>query len=210
MMAASWFFKTIDDPIEYVQKVYTFSFTQPENYPEGKLSGFELETRQSLEPLSEKLEGLALGANATFIHSEVTLPDDEITILENQGIFRTSREATNAPDHLFNLFATYEVEHTGTSLGLFYTITGDTLLAGAGAQGLTTNYVPSIYQTEFGTLNFTLSQQLNEHSWLEFQAKNLTNPDIETVYREPEIGADVTKSSYTQGIEFSVSLKVRL
>jgi len=210
MMAASWFFKTIDDPIEYVQKVYTFSFTQPENYPEGKLSGFELETRQSLEPLSEKLEGLALGANATFIHSEVSLPDDEILVLANQGIDRDSREATNAPDHLFNLFATYEIEHTGTSFGLFYTITGDTLLAGAGAQGLTTNYVPSIYQTEFGTLNFTLSQQLNEHSWLEFQAKNLTNPDIETVYREPEIGADVTKSSYTQGIEFSVSLKVRL
>ena len=210
MMAASWFFKAIDDPIEYVQKVYTFSFTQPENYPEGKLSGFELETRQTLEPLSEKLEGLTVGANATFIHSEVQLPDDEVTILENQGIFRTSREATNAPEHLFNLFTTYEVEHTGTSFGLFYTITGDTLLAGAGAQGLTTNYVPSIYQTEYGTLNFTLSQKLNDHSWLEFQAKNLTNPDIETVYREPVIGDDVTKSSYSTGIEFSLSLKVRL
>jgi TonB-dependent receptor len=210
MMAASWFFKSIDDPIEYVQKVYTFSFTQPENYPEGKLSGFELETRQSLEPLSEKLEGLGVGANATFIHSEVDLPEDEVTILENQGIFRTSRDATNAPEHLFNLFATWEIEHTGTNLGLFYTITGDTLLAGAGAQGLTTNYVPSIYQAEYGTLNFSLSQRLNEHSWLEFQAKNLTNPDIETVYREPVIGDDVTKSSYSQGIELSLSLKVRL
>lgn len=210
LLAGSWFFKSIDDPIEYVQKVYGFTFTQPENYPEGKLSGFELETRQDLEPLSEKLEGLGVGANATFIHSEVQLPDDEVQILANQGIERDSREATNAPDHLFNLFATYEIEHTGTSLGLFYTITGDTLLAGAGAFGLTTNYVPAIYQTEFGTLNFTLSQRLNEHSWLEFQAKNLTDPEIETVYREPQIGDDVTKSSYTQGIEFSLSLKVRL
>lgn len=210
LLAGSWFLKTIDDPIEYVQKVYGFTFTQPENYPEGRLSGFELETRQGLEPFSERLEGVSIGANATFIHSEVRLPDDEIAILANQGIERDSREATNAPEHLFNLFATWELEHTGTSLGLFYTITGDTLLAGAGAFGLTTNYVPAIYQSEFGTLNFTLSQRMGAHSWLEFQAKNLTDPEIETVYREPEIGGDVTKSSYTQGIEFSVSLKVRL
>jgi hypothetical protein len=40
---------------------------------------------------------------------------------------------TNAPEHLYNVFLTYDVRATGTQLGLFYTVQGDTLVAGAGA-----------------------------------------------------------------------------
>jgi hypothetical protein len=43
---------------------------------------------------------------------------------------------------------------------------------------------------------------------LGFQAKNLTNPTIEEVYRSPYIDGDVTKTSYTKGIEFSLGLSL--
>ena len=33
-----------------------------------------------------------------------------------------------------------------------------------------------------------------------------TNPSIEEVYRSPYIGEDVTKTSYTKGIEYSIGL----
>jgi hypothetical protein len=41
---------------------------------------------------------------------------------------------------------------------------------------------------------------------LQFQVKNLTNPAIEEVYRSPYIGEDVTKTSYTKGLEYSLGI----
>jgi hypothetical protein len=34
---------------------------------------------------------------------------------------------------------------------------------------------------------------------LQLQAKNITDPDIETVYRSEFIGGDTTKTSYSKG-----------
>jgi hypothetical protein len=41
---------------------------------------------------------------------------------------------------------------------------------------------------------------------MNFQAKNLLDPAIETVYRSDYIGSDVTKTSYRKGMDFSISL----
>ena len=72
LVSVSWFHKDIEDPIEYVQQLApAFTFTTPVNYPEGKLTGFEFEVRQDLGQFWEPLEGLSVGANATFIDSEV-------------------------------------------------------------------------------------------------------------------------------------------
>jgi outer membrane receptor protein involved in Fe transport len=166
--------------------------------------------RQHLGRLRDDLDGIQFGANATFIDSEVTLPDDEALLLANAQVPTTTRDATNAPAYLYNLFLTYETESLGTQVGLFYTVQGDTLIAAGGTEGNTVLFVPDIYQKAFGTLNFTLSHRLGEHWILSFQAKNLTDPDIETVYRSDAIGGDVTKSSYSSGREFSISLGVRL
>lgn len=206
LISVSWFRKDIDDPIEYVQKLVAFTYTTPVNYPKGRLSGFEFEVRQDLGVWTEALTGLACGANATFIESEVTLTDGEIAGFSAPNIqapMRT-RDMTNAPEHLYNLYLTYDIASTGTQFGLFYTVQGDTLVAGA-AQS-TGNFVPSIYAKEYDTLNFSLSQKLGEHFKLQFQAKNLTNPAIEEVYRSRYIDEEETRSSSTRGIEYSLSL----
>jgi TonB-dependent receptor len=208
LLSASWFSKDIDDPIEYVQRLTAFTFTTPVNYPEGELSGIELEGRQQLGRAAESLEGVSVGANATFIDSKVTLPDDEAAGFASPAIQAqmTSRDMTDAPEHLYNLYLTWE-PIVGTNASLFYTVTGDTLVAGAGESN--GNFVPNVYAKEYGTLNFTFSQRLGEHSTVIFQAKNLTNPDIEEVYRSDFIGGDVTKTSYTAGREFSLGFVVR-
>jgi outer membrane receptor protein involved in Fe transport len=208
LVSVSWFNKDIDDPIEYVQNA-DLDFTTSVNYPEGNLNGFELELRHALGNTWEDLTGLSMGVNATFIDSEVTLPADEAAGFADPSIDVpiTKRDATGAPEHLYNLYVTYDVEHTGTQFAIFYTVKGDTLVAGAGeANG---NFVPSIYEKEYGTLNLSISQQLSERSRLQFQAKNLTNPAIEEVYRSDSIDGDVTRSSYTKGREFSLGLTVR-
>src|SRR5262249_43065713 len=108
---------------------------------------------------------------------------------------------------LYNLFATYDLPESGTQFGLFYTVQGDTLIAGATEnQG---NFVPSVYSREYDTLNASVAQKLGKYLTLQLQAKNLTNPRIEEVYRSKYIPEDVVKTSYTKGIEYSVALTAR-
>lgn len=208
LISASYFLKDIENPIEYVQRARPFDYTTPVNYPEGKLSGLELEFRQDLGNLLEPLEGLTLGANATLIRSNVDLPQDEIDEFADEEVDLRSRDMTNAPEHLYNLFVTYDVPASGTQLAVFYTMQGDTLLEGAGvADG---NFIPSVYAKAYDTLNFSLTQPFGQYVRLSLQAKNLTNPEIDTVYRAKEIGSDVTKSRFTTGVDYSISLSVRI
>jgi outer membrane receptor protein involved in Fe transport len=205
LFSFSYFYKDIKDPIEYSQGVGNFgTFTYPVNYPEGKLSGYEFEVRQQMGRFFDSLEGLSMGANATFIDSEVTLPDDEAELLADMGFPIRTRDMLNAPEYLYNLYLTYDIKQTGTQVGLFYTVRGDTLVAGAGQSK--SNPIPDLYELEYGTLNFSLSQKFWDAWKLRFQAKNLLDPEIETVYRSKYIGDDVTHTSYTKGVEFSISL----
>jgi outer membrane receptor protein involved in Fe transport len=143
----------------------------------------------------------------------VTLSDDEAAIYSDPeqplaGKFpEYKRDMTNAPKHLYNIYLMYNMAEWGlpeTDLALFYTVRGDTLIAGSGqSKG---HYIPSVYETEYGTLNFSLSHKFGETWTLKFQAKNLLDPDIETVYRSRYIDRDYVKTSYRKGREFSISL----
>lgn len=206
LISLSWFYKDVTDPIEYVQD-YAQNiglYTKPVNYPEGTLSGYEIELRQQLGAWWDSLEGFAVGANATFIQSEVTLPDDEADFLEGLGFPESSRDMLNAPEYLYNFNLTYDIKKTGTQVGIFYTVQGDTLVAGAGQSGGL--YVPDVYAKEYGTLNFSLSQKIGEHWKLSFKAKNLLDPEIQEVYRSDYLSGDTVKTSYKKGIEYSISL----
>jgi outer membrane receptor protein involved in Fe transport len=206
LLSASWFHKDINDAIEYVQRVASFTFTTPVNYPKGELSGFEFEARQDLGKWFDRLSGMSIGGNLTLINSEVTLPDDEAAGFESPAIMAPmpTRDMTNAPEHLYNLYMLYDLEVTGTQFAIFYTVKGDTLVVGAGQSN--GNFVPNVYAREYGTLNLSVSQKFGKHFTLVFQAKNLTNPEIEEVYRSPFIGNDVLRTSYTKGIDLSIGL----
>jgi hypothetical protein len=209
LLSLSYFYKDIKDPIEYVQRIADFGYTTPVNYPKGTLSGYEAEVRQKLETIWSGFSGLSLGANATFINSEVTLPDDESAQFEQPNIQApmASRAMTNAPEHLYNFFFTYDLTSLGvpgSQIGIFYTIRGDTLVAGAGQSA--GKFVPNVYETQYGTLNLSTTHQLSENWKLNFQAKNLLDPAIQSVYRSEYMDGDVTKTSYRKGMEFSLSV----
>lgn len=206
LFSASWFRKDIKGPIEYVQRIATFDFTTPVNYPEGELNGVELETRHALGHFWGPLEGIDVGANATFLHSRVQLTDDEIAQFQLPEIAAPmeSREMTGAPSHLYNAFLTYDIAATGTQIGVFYTVQGDTLVAGAGESD--GNLVPSVFLAEHDRLNLSIAQRLGETMKLVFQVKNLTDPEMQTVYRSSYIGPDITKTSFHEGIDLSISI----
>jgi len=206
LVSVSWFKKDVVDPIEYVQRIATFNYTTPVNFPKGELNGFEFEVRQHLGQFWQSFQGLSIGGNLTLIDSEVTLPADEAAQFDVPGIQApiTSRDMTQAPEFLYNLYLTYDFEKTGTQFAVFYTVQGDTLVAGAGVSD--NAFVPDVYATEYGTLNLSLTQRLGEHFNLHFHSKNLTNPEIQEVYRSKFIGGDVRKTSYTKGVEFAIGL----
>lgn len=206
LWSVSWFQKDLEGPIEYVQRISSFDFTTAVNYPSGRLSGWEFETRHSLGHFVDVLEGVGVGANATLIDSKVQLPEDEQLAFQAPNIQApmSERPMTNAPEHLYNVFLTWDLAATGTQFGLFYTVTGDTLVAGAGESN--GRYVPTVYATETDRLNFSLTQNLGRGVKLVFQAKNLTDPAIREVYRGDTIGADVTKTSYHEGVDYTLSI----
>lgn len=207
LISLSYFYKQINKPIEYVQRVEEYIYTRSTNYPDGTLEGWELEIRQDIGHFKESLAGLTVGTNFTLIDSEVTLPTREAEQLANLGAPMTKREMTGAPEHLFNLFFTYDLTELGldgTKVGLFYTIRGDTLTSGAGQSG--GNFIPNVYAKQYDTLNFSLTQKLSDRWKMKFQAKNLTDPAIQTVYRSEYTSGDQVKTSYKKGIDLSLSM----
>lgn len=207
LLSFSWFFKDISKPIEYVQRATTFGFTTPVNYASGRMSGLEFEARQGLGPLFDALDGVSVGANATFIDSLVKLPADEIAAFSDPAVQApmSERDMTGAPEYMYNLYVTYDIEPSDTHLGLFYNVQGDTLLAGAALDD--NNLIPNIYSKEFDTLNFSLTQGLGNFLTLTAKAKNLTNARVETFYRSDYIPSDTTRTAYSRGIEYSLSLR---
>ena len=206
LLSFSAFHKDIERPIEYVQEATSFTFTTPRNYPEGRLSGIELEGRKALGDLADEFEGLTVGANATFIDSEVRLTAGEIADFSDPAVQAPleKRDMTGAPEFIYNIFLTYDIEPSDTHFGLFYNVQGETLIAGATLDD--NNLIPSVYADEFESLNFSAKQGLWDHLVLTFKAKNLTNPHIETFYRSDYIDGDVTRSSFRKGIDYSITL----
>jgi len=209
--SVSYFKKEVEDPIQVIQQAQgTSNLIIPVNFPEGTINGWEFEARQDLGLIFESLQGLTIGGNATLLDTEVRLRDFETNLLTLAGAPQDTIEMTNAPEFLYNLFFTYNSEQTGTQFSLFWTFRGDTLIAGPGIEGdigTPTFFSPAVYETGFGTLNFTLTQKIGEHLKLSFSAKNLTNPAIETVYRSDYVpGGDVVKTSSRKGIDLSVGI----
>ena len=65
-------------------------------------------------------------------------------------------------------------------------------------------------QTEYDSLNFSLQQALGEYFTLTFKARNLTNPDIQTVYRDQYIVGDTVRTSFSRGVELSLAIGARI
>jgi TonB-dependent receptor len=206
LLSASWFHKDVVNPIEYVEKLGTYTFTTAVNFPRGTLKGIELETRQSLGHFWGPLEGFGLGANGTWLEHSVRLPEAELLAFEELQGFRQAptRDMTNAPDYLYNLYATYDVPWTGTSLGIFYNVTGDTLIQGPGPSE--SFFVPATYETRYETLNASLMQPLGRGVRLTIGARNLTNALRRQVYRSEFIDDDVTRRTFTEGVEWSITV----
>jgi TonB-dependent receptor len=217
LLSGSVFYKEISDNIEYIGRYGTgFQYTTPVNFDSATLFGLEGEVRVGMEQIiGEQFKGLAVGANATYLDSQTDLPEDLASQFEAFGSPVGSRPMIQTPEYLLNASVTYEFEEWGTQFGVFWTYKGDTLISGASTNGVgganpspPTAITPDIYQIPFDTLNVTIQQRIIDGLTLSFAAKNLTNPDVQTVYRID--GTDTLQSTFSAGIDFSLGLTYRI
>jgi TonB-dependent receptor len=192
VVSVSGFYKQIRKPIQVITfGVANRSFIQPINFPSGKVSGLELEARTNFGWAHESLRGLSFGFNYAAIQSEADVPESEQQALAPYDLDEPTVRLFGQPDKIWNVNLTFDWERSGTSAGIFYNFSGESLITAAAA-GLD-SATPNVYAEPFKTLDVTFSQRLGKGFTLAFKAKNLQPQSVESIYRTPD-GQEAVKA----------------
>jgi len=160
VIAASVFFKNFNDPIERIVEATAQLRTSFTNADSARNLGVELEAYKRLS------EHLLVGANYTFVDSQITLSPAASEVQTS-----LERPLAGQSKNLFNLMV--EVRGGESSLRVLYNFRDDRI-SDVGAFGL-----PDIVEEGRGSLDLVASTRLMERLSLRFSADNLTDADYE-------------------------------
>jgi TonB-dependent receptor len=234
LAAVSFFYKTIEDPIESIilrdptvflddrdAAQYRTFFNNPN---EATLWGLEVEARKNLGFLGQLpgtgflgfLDYFTIGGNFTWIDAEVDRTEAELArsipfFIRNSGqTLDTSRRLFGQPEWIVNGDVTFEHPDWGTRLTLAYYSISDVLdAAGAVTTELNGEIIALTldrYIDSFHTLDLVLSQELWGGFALKLNAKNLTDSERAVIYDPEATGAEYEERSYKEGREYSLEL----
>ncbi|MCG6189663.1 TonB-dependent receptor [Maribellus maritimus] len=191
-VSAGVFYKKFRNPIEMVQYFTLVGSFQPRNVGDGEVVGAEIELRQSLQPLSEKLKNFNFNFNYTYTYSQIELSSTEYqSRLDNartgQSVGKYRDMAGQAP-FIINAGLAYDGGEqgfwNGFEAGLYYNVQGQTL-----------QYVgivdrPDIYTVPFHSLNLNASKSFGEkdHFQVGFKIDNILSDKKESVFKSYNAG----------------------
>lgn len=210
MVSLSGFYKKFQNPIEMVQFATTQKTQlQPRNVGDGEVIGGELELRQGLGFISERVNNFSVSANFTMVDSKIKYSQSEYeSRLRNARTGQTIdeyRDMAGQSPFLINAGLTYNGGTTGIwegmEAGLFYNVQGKSLAV------VGINNKPDIYTLPFHSLNFTLSKQF-KNLGVGFKVKNLLNSKDEAVYQAYQ-AEDQYYRLLEKGVSYSISLKYK-
>ena len=182
VVAASFFYKNFDSPIERIVEPTAQLRTSFTNADSARNAGFEIEGRKALG------EYLFLGANYTYVDSEVTL-DAAARQVQTSLV----RPLAGTSKNLFN--TTIEVSSAGYSGRLLVNFFDDRI-SDVGSLGL-----PDIVQDGRNSLDFVFSKRFTQVSF-RFAVSNLT--DAPYVFRQGGLDQRVYKLGRTMAFGLSV------
>ncbi|HEV7243179.1 MAG TPA: TonB-dependent receptor [Thermoanaerobaculia bacterium] len=149
VVAASVFFKKIDQPIERIVQP-TSDFRQSfVNADSADLWGLELELRRSLDVMLPALKHWSVNANFTYVDSKVVVGEHNLSVVTN-----AERSLEGQSDVVGNLAVQFYKPVWGTMVRVLGSYTGERL-ADVGARGL-----PDIFEQPFMSFDVVLSQSL--------------------------------------------------
>ena len=182
VVAASVFYKHFTDPIERVVRPTAQLTTSFANAESARNFGIELEARRRFAGL------FMLGANYTYVSSEITLTPEEAQVQTS-----LNRPLAGQSENLFNLVA--EVG-SGPVIGrLLYNFFGQRI-SDIGSEGL-----PDILEDGRGSLDFVLSARYRALRF-RFTAENLTDEAFEFTQ------GGLVQRTYDLGRSFSFNVGV--
>lgn len=195
MISLTGYFKYLDSPIERIQDLQggatLHSFKNADN---GMAGGVELEMRKQL------IRDLRLGANVSYMYTNVKLP---------QGGAYTNKERSlqGASPILANADLTYSPrfgEERQLNLALLYNLQGSRIHA------VGVSELGDVKQQTLHTLNFSAGYSLNKHFSLKLQVNDLLNRDVVFKQEVPTTGQEVEVERYKKGTNFEIGISYKL
>lgn len=189
MVSTSFFFKNFTNPIEIVPfSDFTPRDLTPRNVGNAKVYGIELEFRKNFKFIHDKLEGLSVGANVSYVRSVTEMTESEIAgreRFEKDGKeVGTTRAMFGQSPFIVNANMSYTAEKIGLTATVAYNVQGKRLVI------VSSGRTPDVYEMPFHSLNLKLSESFGKRQQyrISLSANNLINDDILRQY-ETNYGA---------------------
>lgn len=193
MFSVGAYYKYLDSPIERIQKdqggSLAYSF---QNSDSGMAAGLEVEFRKSI------LENLRLGFNASYIYTNVVLP-------EGGGIYTdTQRALQGASPYLGNVDLSYAFK-TKNEQQMTFTLLCN--VQGPRIDAVGVNDLNNVILEQIVSLDFVYSYAINKKWSMKVKVNNMLN--AENRYTQEVDGTDVVVSSYKKGVDADLSFSYK-
>ena len=195
MISLTAYFKYLDSPIERIQALQggatLHSFQNADN---GMAGGMEVELRKQL------MKGLRLGANISYMYTNVKLP-------EGGAYTNKERPLQGASPILANADLTYSPrfgEERQLNLALLYNLQGSRIHA------VGVSKLGDIKQQTLHTLNFSAGYDINNHFSLKLLVNDLLNRAVIFKQEVPSTGEEVEVERYKKGANFEIGFSYKL
>ena len=217
MFAVNLFAKRIDNAIERSLAASanatgtTITFF---NAKKAEIYGVEFEGILGLGRISESLEKFTLGANATFMHSNVERSDVQLNMerpiwLKDSNEPLRKRGLQGASPYTINADLKYEFKNSknlATTFSLVYNVSGSKIYATGGSG--TDNY----YEKPFHQLDFIFQDQITSKWNIKFAVQNMLDTKYRIMLGDKNYaplnleGSNQTLTDYYRGVNFNLTL----
>ncbi len=190
LASASIFYKHFVHPIEVVRvagaakDISYFNARSAYNY------GIELEWRQKLGGLWQRLEAFSLSTNLTLLKSQVQI-DPDISGVTASG----NRPLQGQSPYLWNMDLRYFHRRWETQADLLFNVFGKRI------SEVGSDYLPDIYEMPHPDFDFTVRQPLSHAFTIKGSAENLLDPEMRFQHNGSQ---EYITQSFRQGRAFSL------
>lgn len=182
------------------------------NAKKADIAGIELEGIMSLSRISESLSKFSLGANATFMYSDVERSQDQLNLEQaNPNYYKgelKKRGLQGASPYTVNADLKYEAKNKNNlsrTFSLVYNVSGSKIYA-VGTSGS-----DNFYEKPFHQLDFVYQEQLNKNWNVKAGVQNILNNRYRILLGDNSAYDVQTNNNYTytdyfRGINFNLTV----
>lgn len=194
MVSVTGYFKYLECPIERIQELNGGATLHSfRNAEDGVATGVEIEMRKELA------RGLRLGVNASYMYTNVKLPDGGAYTNKERSLQGASPILLNA-----DLTWSHKFSNQGAlNLALLYNMQGSRIYAVGVSQ------LGDIKQRAVHTLNFSAGYNINDRLGLKFQINDLLGSDMVYEQEVPATGQKVEVERFRRGQNFEIGINYK-